>query len=102
MSNHTPGPWIVSGCCVYAECQLDKDGMTSEQPIFESAGGRDDDLEGNLKLVEAAPKLLEACNEYLIDLQNKVEGWGERKEHHPDWRYMQELKALIEKAKGEK
>jgi hypothetical protein len=57
---HTPGPWVYDSGCFYAQCQLDKNGMTQESPIAELLEGRPDDSKGNARLIAAAPTMLEA------------------------------------------
>lgn len=58
-AGHTPGPWLYDTGCFYASCQLDADGMTMEPPLAEMLGGRPDDYDANLRLIAAAPALLQ-------------------------------------------
>ena len=64
MSEHTPGPWIVS--CIY-----DKPSVAATQQWFILPADRDGEIcevttgdmpyEANARLIAAAPDLLEAC-----------------------------------------
>jgi hypothetical protein len=56
----TKGPWIFDSGCFYSPVQMDETGMTSELPIAEMLGGREEDYEANARLIAAAPELLEA------------------------------------------
>lgn len=63
MNNHTPGPWVYDCGAIYAQCQLNKRGMTREAPIAEVLDGRPDAYKANGRLIVAAPELLEALSE---------------------------------------
>lgn len=62
--------------------------------------------DGLTKLGWASPemkvRMFEAVKEYAIELAMRCEAWGERKEQHPDWRYLQELNTLIAEVEGTK
>jgi hypothetical protein len=62
MSKHTPGPWLKDAGSIYAECQLDDQGMTRQRPLAEVTSDEDNDpnYHGNCAMIAAAPDLLEA------------------------------------------
>jgi len=93
---HTPGPWFVDTCSVYAHCQMDEGGMSDEMPILEAGTGRGDDLMGNLALAAAAPDLLEACEIWIQHYDKYV-----RDKNIGDEIGIAEMRAAIAKAKGE-
>jgi hypothetical protein len=62
MSNetkHTKEPWVESDGSVYAECQLDSDGMTYEMPIVEAS-------------ISANARRIVACVNYCAGMPDEI------------------------------
>jgi hypothetical protein len=94
-SQHTPGPWRaeVSGDTVYITSETYGDVARVRE------GDGDDRREANIRLIAAAPELLEALDGILNNL------WEDRKRNvKRDYSlmvYEAQAKAAIAKAKGE-
>lgn len=96
MGEHTPGPWRLSG----PDCFGDYTVQSQESPLaiaavcngqMRSMGGKSGEHTANAQLIEAAPDLLAACEEFV----GKVEAGKARSSKS----YAQ-MKAAISKAKG--
>ena len=71
MTKHTPGPWHSDCGCIYAACQMDEKGRTSQRPLAEvtSDQDHDDHYVENCRLIAAAPELLATLIEARSALQ---------------------------------
>ena len=96
-SKHTPGPWFNDAGCFFAEVQLNANRLTSERPIAEMSGGRDDDYEANARLISAAPELLGVLEELLENPAFDVAIGGNPVMVQA---LMERCKAVIDKARG--
>ena len=67
MNRHTPGPWLKDAGSIYAKCQLNDEGMSTQSPLAEVTSDEDNDpyYHGNCDLIAAAPELLEALQRTL-------------------------------------
>jgi hypothetical protein len=85
-AKHTPGPWVVDGRTIYAEC--DRESFTvAGMPATNHAT-----READARLIAAAPELLAACEATLAQWHS--ESITEQKSLHT------QLRAAIAKAKG--
>lgn len=111
MSGHTPGPWhawgnrlvraVVPGrpdCSVVVaeSCSVERPGLEDGDAEVEEAR--------NLRLLAAAPELLEALGDALEELEDDIcaecgEQWDECECPNGDW--WRKARAAIRKAKGE-
>ena len=93
MSNHTPGPWKVEGTPrrgwdIFSSAKGCY--VAFDEPLREGAIS----LEGDARLIAAAPELLEA-------LQEALDNW-DFDEPHPVWvEWAGAARAAIAKAKGQ-
>src|SRR5690554_6545988 len=93
----TPGPWMLSGCTVYA---LNDQGFNRFSAHVQDAHTGEHELNANARLIAAAPELREA-------LEDMLSGWKYIRESHGDlygvgWdRAQNKARAAIAKVKGE-
>lgn len=92
MSKHTPGPWMVEGCTVYA---LNDDGYNRFSALVQDAHTPVDELEANARLIAAAPELLSL----LKEARSTLEMW---KDVAPAVSLCADIDKAIAKARGEK
>jgi hypothetical protein len=70
VAQHTPGPWRVTGDCIRSDNHPDGTGALLLQagPMFHNYTPNKEEIAANLRLIAAAPDLLEAA----IDLVQQV------------------------------
>ena len=102
---HTPGPWYVGsgtyeGRNIYSVASVTDDEGFTYQPIVASA--EDDGIkcwDANARLIAAAPDLLEALEDAVIDFDN----WAAHEDNHPHEHlvaWAEKARAAIAKAKA--
>lgn len=102
---HTPGPWVVD-IGSYIGC-TDEHYHSITAGCGYHVGNQDDGFElsgcmsaANAHLIAAAPELLEALSDALIDFDN----WAAHEDNHPHEHlvaWAEKARAAIAKAKGE-
>lgn len=109
MSKHTPGPWLREGKLVYALHHNGdyKDGkpflvnrFSTSIQAYISQGGTIEEAEANTNLIAAAPDLLEALQNLVMQEEAFTSESGIPLED-PIRQAVKKAKAAIAKAKGE-
>lgn len=101
---HTPGPWIIREGDEWTHDVVTLEGEMNGEPMYwnvASANGRRDQVDANVRLIAAAPDLLEACLTLIAwdDAENNAEAFD--KDQGKAWRERQALcAASFEKARA--
>jgi hypothetical protein len=97
----TGGKWFDSSGVIYSESQLDENGMTDQDPLFERLNSNN--FSQDLKLVASAPDMLEALIEewgfiesYLGSNASRNDGFW----YNEFLKRQNSIKVVIEKATG--
>lgn len=82
---HTPGPWTtgLKNRSIYGPDRNFGDGVTTHVIAVINHGSQCDhsEIEGNARLIAAAPELLELLRQTTRMIESSIEG---EEEHHPD------------------
>lgn len=100
---HTPGPWFITGTMTkYVEARIPGRMIQEVAACGPTAAddGYGEQQMANARLIAAAPELLEALTDAVIDFDN----WAAHEDNHPHEHlvvWVEKARAAIAKAKGE-
>ena len=102
MSAHTPGPWVAVKNSCFWDINIAGSWLTVADACASKHLPDGDNGEANARLIAAAPELLEALKEMLVDYDDASGEWSGSDVIAKAYRIIDKARAAIAKAEGER